>query len=238
MHRVLLALVVLVAPAAARSWKVSYFFDDARETLRFTDIAVPSATRGIAVGTIIDEVGEHSPKHVAVITVDGGDTWTQVKLSDAPRSLFFLNDSIGWMVTDRGISKTDESGRTWRRIYKNSNLLTVWFLDENHGFAAGVEKTFIETRDGGVTWKPVTVVKSGPGRENRHRVHADRICERKSRVGGWHRVWAVPRHHHRTRNSGRWSHLGRIVGCPARPHFRSETKWPDRVCSVRVRPHC
>ncbi len=163
MRRVLLALLVLAVPAAAREWKVSYFFDNARETLHFADIALPSASRGIAVGTIVDEVGEHLPKHVAIITIDGGDHWIQVKLNDQPRSLFFLNDSIGWLVTDRGISKTDESGRTWRRIYKNSNLLSVWFLDENHGFAAGVEKTFIETRDGGTTWKPVTIAKDGPG---------------------------------------------------------------------------
>src|SRR6187549_3741662 len=103
MRRFLLAFLLLI-PASAREWKISYFFDQARETLHFADIAFPSATRGIAVGSIVDEVGERPPKHIGLITIDSGDHWTQVKLSDEPRSLFFLNDSIGWMVTDRGIS--------------------------------------------------------------------------------------------------------------------------------------
>lgn len=162
MRRVLLAFLFLL-PATAREWKLNYFFDNARETLQFTDIASLSAQRAIAVGSIIDEAAQRMPRHVSLITIDGGDHWTELKLSDEPRSLFFLNESIGWMVTSRGLSKTDESGRTWRRVYRNSKLLAVWFLDEKHGFAAGVEKTFIETRDGGVTWKPVDIVKNAPG---------------------------------------------------------------------------
>jgi hypothetical protein len=165
MRTVLLAILCLL-PATAREWKIAYFFDNARETLHFADIAFPSATRGIAVGTIIDEVGEHAPKHIAVLTIDGGVTWTEVKLSEEPRSLFFLNDSIGWLVTDKGLWKTDESGRSWRRLYKNSTLVSVWFLDEMHGFAVGAQKTFIETNDGGVTWKPVELAKNGPGAKN------------------------------------------------------------------------
>lgn len=161
--RLLLALLFVLLPAFGREWKISYFFDNARETLHFVDIVFPSVQRGIAVGTVMDEAGERRPRHIAVLTADGGENWTEMKLNEAPRSLFFLNDSEGWMVTDRGISKTNESGRTWKRIYRNSKLLKVWFLDAQHGFAAGLEKTILETRDGGVTWKPVMEAKDLAG---------------------------------------------------------------------------
>jgi photosystem II stability/assembly factor-like uncharacterized protein len=100
-----------------------------------------------------------------MVTADGGDRWAEVKLDDAPYSLFFLDDSRGWMVTERGIWKTDESGRTWKRLSKHSpgSLLRVWFLDENHGFAIGVEKTVLESKDGGKNWKPVPASKEPTG---------------------------------------------------------------------------
>ncbi len=34
-------------------------------------------------------------------------------------------------------------------------ILRVWFLDDQHGFAVGYQKTVLETHDGGHTWKPV-----------------------------------------------------------------------------------
>lgn len=161
-----LFLALLLAPlAAAAEWKISYFFDDPREVLHFTDIAFPSAERGIAVGTVQDQLGVRRPRSLAVVTADGGKTWAEVKLDDAPYSLFFLDDSTGWMVTERGIWKTEESGRTWKRLSKHSpgSLLRVWFLDESHGFAVGREKTVLETTDGGKKWKPVTAAKETTG---------------------------------------------------------------------------
>jgi hypothetical protein len=69
------------------------------------------------------------------------------------------------MVTDKGIWFTEESGRGWRKIsdqkkpdrkYKpvppGGLILRVWFLDQQHGFAVGWQKTVLETRDGGRTW--------------------------------------------------------------------------------------
>src|SRR3954463_10107066 len=147
MRRTLLFLLLFSPLASAAEWGVAYFFDKPREVLQFADIAFPSALRGIAVGTIEDPLGEHTPKHVSVVTADGGKTWTQVKLNDSPYSLFFLDDSTGWMVTESGIWRTDESGRSWKRLSKHSagSLLRVWFLDPNHGFACGREKTVLET---------------------------------------------------------------------------------------------
>jgi hypothetical protein len=57
-------------------------------------------------------------------------------------------------VTDRGIWRTEESGRSWTKIsdQKKGLILRVWFLDPQRGFAVGYQKTALETRDGGRTW--------------------------------------------------------------------------------------
>ncbi len=166
--RLCLLLLILVRFASAAEWNVRYFFDDENETLHFTAFAFPSAQRGIAAGVITDARGSHKPRNVAMITADGGDTWSQVKLEDEPYSLFFLDDSVGWMVTESGIWKTEESGRTWKRLSKHGRgkLLKVWFLDAQHGFAVGREKTVLETKDGAKTWKPVKAAQEPTGNKD------------------------------------------------------------------------
>ncbi len=34
-------------------------------------------------------------------------------------------------------------------------ILRVWFLDEQHGYAVGLQKSAFETHDGGRTWTPL-----------------------------------------------------------------------------------
>ncbi|MEO5925070.1 MAG: YCF48-related protein [Bryobacteraceae bacterium] len=159
-------LALFLSPLlSAAEWTIAYFYDKPTAVLHFTDIAFPSALRGIAVGNVEDQLGQRRPRPVEMVTSDGGKTWAEIKLNDAPYSLFFLDDSTGWMVTESGIWKTDESGRTWKRISKHSagSLLRVHFLDANHGFAVGREKTVLETQDGGKTWKPVPAAQEPTG---------------------------------------------------------------------------
>jgi hypothetical protein len=149
-------------------WNLQYFYDEDRTELEIVDLAFPSATRGIAVGAIYDVEGRKKPQPVALVTSDGGAKWTQVPLKEAPRSIFFLNESLGWLVTDESIWFTEESGRSWTRIDdqlkpnrklegapEGGLILRVWFLDPQHGFAAGMQKSVLETKDGGRSWTPV-----------------------------------------------------------------------------------
>jgi hypothetical protein len=165
MLRTLLLALLLSPLASAAEWTVAYFYDKPSEVMHFRDIVFPSAMRGIAVGDIEDQFGLKRPRNVSMVTADGGKTWAEVKLGDLPYSLFFLDDSSGWMVTESGIWKTEESGRSWKRLSKHSagSLLRVWFLDPNHGFAIGREKTVLETKDGGKTWAPVPAAKEPTG---------------------------------------------------------------------------
>ncbi len=164
----LVVIASLIAQAAsAERWNIQYFYDENRNTLAIEDLEFPSAKRGVAVGTI-RETGRDNPRYTALITSDGGEHWTAEPLKDHPRSLFFLNDSMGWLVTDHSIWFTEESGRNWKKISDQKKpdkkigptppggLITrVWFLDEKHGFAIGLQKSVFESNDGGVTWTPV-----------------------------------------------------------------------------------
>lgn len=175
MMKTFLLACLLVLPVAAQKWTIQYFFDEMKQELELTDLAFPTPERGIAVGAIYDKASGRE-RDVAVLTSDGGKHWTVQPIKEYPRSIFFLNESNGWMVTDRGLWFTDEAGRNWKKLSEqikpNKNLepettigllLRVWFLDEKHGFGVGLQKTIVETKDGGRTWSAVAAAAEPAG---------------------------------------------------------------------------
>lgn len=175
MKKFLLCALLILPVSAASKWTIQYFFDEMKQEMEFTDLAFPSAQRGIAVGAIYDKMSGRE-KYVSVTTADGGLHWSLQNVKEYPRSIFFLNDSIGWMVTDRGLWFTEESGRTWKKVSDQlkpdktlepettiGRLLRVSFLDEKHGFGVGLQKTIVETTDGGRTWNPVEAASKPAG---------------------------------------------------------------------------
>jgi photosystem II stability/assembly factor-like uncharacterized protein len=157
----LLALIMPIGLAATERWQSQFFYDKAKSTLVFVDMHFMSPTRGIAVGTIV-EGNHHRP--VAVGTADGGAHWQTSNLEDTPVSLFFLNESLGWMVTPHGLWKTTESGKDWHKVHGlPSGILRICFLDEKTGFGVGLKKQAVHTEDGGRTWKPVPEAAEPPG---------------------------------------------------------------------------
>jgi photosystem II stability/assembly factor-like uncharacterized protein len=160
----LLALTASVTPAVAQRWQIQYFYDKNKSTLRISDLQFASPTRGIAVG-FIQEGSHHRP--VSVVTSDGGAHWQLMDLKEPPVSLFFLHENLGWMVTTKGLWQTTEVGKSWRKIPGlPSDMLRVYFTDENNGLAAGAKKKVEETHDGGAHWKPMAVAAEPPGLPN------------------------------------------------------------------------
>ncbi len=154
-------LLVLLSSAtlgAAERWAVQYFHDEKDSTLAIQDMKFPSLRRGVAVG-VLTERGKSRP--VSLTTSDGGATWTTQRTQESGRSLFFLNDSLGWMVTSEGLWKTVESGRSWTKLAQSAatkRLHQVCFLDENKGWAIGERKSVYMTLDGGKKWSRVDAV--------------------------------------------------------------------------------
>jgi len=156
-----------VAGAQPGRWRLQYFYDESKTELQIRDLSSPSATHVIAVGSIVDEK-RGSRKSVAVATTDGGEHWDVQKLEEHPVSLFFLNDSLGWMVTEKGIWQTEEGGKDWKKLPKPPTpALRVFFVDENNGWAACTKKTLLVTHDGGRKWESVKAAQEMPGAPER-----------------------------------------------------------------------
>jgi hypothetical protein len=173
---ILPALLALTPTLFAEHWALQYFYDHGSEKLEMVDLAFPTAQRGIAVGWIGDVTSERKVKPTALLTSDGGAHWTLEPLKDEPRSIFFLNENSGWMVTETGIWATTEAGLNWRKLCEQPKpnpkirpvtpgglILRLWFVDEQHGFAIGYQKSVLETHDGGRTWKPVEAANNPTG---------------------------------------------------------------------------
>src|SRR6202051_4898896 len=94
---------------AAQRWKIQYSYKKLDSLLELRDIKCPSAQRCIAAGVVFEKNGRE--QGVVVLNSDGGKQWSVVDVKEHPLSLFFLNDSVGWMVPDRGIWSTAESRR-------------------------------------------------------------------------------------------------------------------------------
>ena len=87
------ALLTLI-PVSAQSWKLQYFHDDNESRFTISDFAFPSARRGIAAGYLTYQTANKKPKPYAVVTADGGKTWTGIDLPALPISIFFVDDNV------------------------------------------------------------------------------------------------------------------------------------------------
>ncbi len=158
----LAALVAWVTPLDAQRWQVQYLYDRNKSSLAIGDLSFASALRGVAVGTI-HEGSRQRP--VALVTSDGGAHWQLGPLKEEPLSLFFLNENIGWMVTEKGLWQTTEAGKSWTKMPRvPAQIFRVYFKDEKSGWAVGAKKTVLETHDGGRQWTRVAAALEQPGR--------------------------------------------------------------------------
>jgi len=148
--------------AGEPEWKSQYLYDEAHSSLVIRDLQFASARRGVAVGFMLK--GSHR-QPAAVVTGDGGAHWDLTRPQDMPVSLFFLNESLGWMVAENSLWKTTEAGRSWTKVggLPSGRILRVFFLDADNGWAVGLHKTVLETHDGGLKWTAVDAASIPPG---------------------------------------------------------------------------
>ncbi len=140
------------ATQAQSKFEIRYFYDKHESELNIREMKFLSAGNAIAVA-ILQEKGR--TKGALVVSRDGGTSWNVQEFQEVPRSLFFLDDSLGWIVTEKGIWRSEEGGRSWRKVKSIKNILRVYFWDANRGIAVGVPKVFLSTTDGGKNWTKV-----------------------------------------------------------------------------------
>jgi len=155
----LLALPAL-APAAER-WKIQFFYDKASSSLNIQDIRCLAPSRCVAVGSIEDRKGH--TKGTLISTSDGGRNWSLAEVSEQPISLFFLDASLGWMATTRGVWSTTDGGQTWKKLEGlKKGILEVYFLNPAHGYAIGFPKAVYQTNNGGKSWTKLAAADRPP----------------------------------------------------------------------------
>jgi hypothetical protein len=158
----MVSLTGVLSAVADDHWVIQYRYLQADNTLTINDLTFPDATRGIACGYTTDRKEKDHP--LVLFTSDAGEHWTESSIKDNCLSLFFLEDSSGWMVTDNGIWSSNEGGRTWVKMKSSPpDLLRIWFLDHDHGYAAGRSKRVYETKDAGATWKLLDIAATVSG---------------------------------------------------------------------------
>jgi photosystem II stability/assembly factor-like uncharacterized protein len=151
--------LALCAYGAPR-WNIQYFYDRADSNFAIEDLECPTSRHCVAAGWIDDKKGHG--QGAVVVSSDAGQHWSQYESKERPISLFFLNEGLGWMVTDRGLWSTTEGGRAWTKIQTRKGILGAWFLDADHGYLIGLKGLAEQTADGGKTWVRLAVADKVP----------------------------------------------------------------------------
>lgn len=91
---------------------------------------------------------------VAVVAVcRNGSEWVKHSMPDGCSSVFVGPGSTIWMVTGRGAEVSRDDGATHALSAGDARLRRIYFVNEQHGYAVGTEKTILETTDGGANWE-------------------------------------------------------------------------------------
>ena len=117
---------------------------------------------GAAIGDLMIVVGERG--HI-LVSRDAGENWIQ---ADVPTrvtltGVHLQDPSRAWAVGhDATILRSSDGGLRWETVFaapeQQRPLLDLWFENAEHGFAIGAYGLFLETRDGGDTWRPRRVI--------------------------------------------------------------------------------
>lgn len=151
--RILAAFLCTVALAcAADRWRIQYSWEENFSSLFINDFQFRSPRLAIAVG-YIDQKGKNKP--ASVVSADGGAHWSLVPLKEEGLAVFFLDDTLGWLVTAKSLWKSEDGAKTWRRLKAPKDIIRVYFLTPERGWAVAARKQVFQTTDGGSEWTPL-----------------------------------------------------------------------------------
>jgi len=144
-----------LAPARSR-WRPVFEFDEMDRSVLFNDCRFFNTERGMAAGVVTNS-RNGSTDGYALLTRNGGEQWTPLKVKDTPRSLFWGKNAELWMVGEDNLWYSAEAGLTWekRKLPPAGRAVRVHFMDSLHGWAYGFGKQFFCTNDGGLKWTKV-----------------------------------------------------------------------------------
>lgn len=148
--------LLLVLPAAAGKWNVAYQYDVDEAGLFLRDAVFPTPQRGIAIGVLTEKGRQRA---ISVVSSNGGKSWEQVRLKEEPTAITCFDGDLCWLATEKGIWRSEEGGRDWKKISNLKGVLTLQFTSTTEGWASGVEKSVWQTTDAGKTWTLLPILK-------------------------------------------------------------------------------
>jgi photosystem II stability/assembly factor-like uncharacterized protein len=116
-------------------------------------------------------------KGLTLKTVDGGENWQRVKVSEGTLNDIFFIEEKGWIVGGGGmILHTDDGGKNWKRQMGSApqlsakagipmdetcssvegplnSLMKVCFMDKDRGVTVGADGTILRTENSGSSWE-------------------------------------------------------------------------------------
>jgi photosystem II stability/assembly factor-like uncharacterized protein len=100
-------------------------------------------------------------------TTDGGATFERID-SGTHLALYkaFVRGNRVWVVGQEGlILYSADGGKTWQKQNSGTKvyLFSIFFANDDHGFAVGDRATLTETTDGGKTWKAREIASANEG---------------------------------------------------------------------------
>jgi len=113
--------------------------------------------------TVTDFSAAHDGTLVGCGTADGKpvlvlrrvDEFVRSALPETAESAFALDSATLWIAARSGIWRSTDSARSWKQTKTGEPMHRVLFVSPARGFAAGENKTALETSDGGATWTPI-----------------------------------------------------------------------------------
>ncbi len=99
-----------------------------------------------------------------IYTIDSNfNTLKKIKLSNDVGEIFFIDSLVAYTQYYSEIKKTVDGGKSWNALGLgvNTNILSIYFTDEYHGVAVGINATILHTQDGGLSWKIVSSKTGG-----------------------------------------------------------------------------
>ena len=106
--------------------------------------------------------------HKIAITLDGAKTWKEitVETDEELRKVLFTSESNGWLIGEKSIYNTIDSGNTWQKnhSFQVIELNALYFIDEGHRFVGGdgvdTPSTIYVTQNSGQSWINSTIDSS------------------------------------------------------------------------------
>jgi photosystem II stability/assembly factor-like uncharacterized protein len=91
-------------------------------------------------------------------TIDGGSSWHQRSAAGVElHSIQYIGNGKGWACGGNIIFSTTDYGETWEKhsVAAASQILDIYFKNENEGMAIGESNDFYKSTDGGEQWTKI-----------------------------------------------------------------------------------